>query len=30
MVDPVLAWMQQKGYLTQPLTYDEATGTFAK
>ena len=30
MVDPVLAWMQQKSYLTQPLTYDEKTGTFAK
>jgi len=30
MVDPVLAWMQQKGYLTQHLTYDEKTGAFAK
>ena len=30
MVDPVLAWMRQKGYLTQPLTYDEKAGTFAK
>lgn len=29
MVDPVLAWMEQKGYLTQPLTYDQATGTFS-
>lgn len=28
MVDPVLAWMQQKGYLAQPLTYDPATGAF--
>ena len=30
MVDPVLAWMQQKGYLTQSLEYDELTGTFKK
>lgn len=30
MVDPVLAWMQQKGYLTQPLTYDAQTGEFSK
>ena len=30
MVDPVLDWMQQKGYLTQPLTYDEYTGAFSK
>ena len=30
MVDPVLAWMEQKGYLTQPLSYDEKTGAFAK
>jgi len=30
MVNPVLDWMQQKGYLTTPLTYDEATGTFKK
>ena len=29
MVDPVLDWMEHKGYLTQPLTYDEATGTFS-
>lgn len=28
MVDPVLDWMQQKGYLTQPLSYDETTGAF--
>lgn len=28
MVNPVLAWMESKGYLTQPLTYDAATGTF--
>ena len=28
MVTPVLEWMQQKGYLTRPLSYDEATGTF--
>ena len=30
MVDPVLEWMEQKGYLTKPLAYDEATGTFAE
>ena len=30
MIDPVLAWMQTKGYLTVPLTYDEQTGAFAK
>lgn len=30
MVDPVLAWMEQKGYLTKELSYDEATGTFSK
>ena len=29
MVAPVLAWMEGKGYLTRPLTYDPATGTFA-
>lgn len=29
MVDPVLQWMQQKGYLTQPLTYNAQTGEFA-
>ncbi|MBQ9041827.1 MAG: ABC transporter substrate-binding protein [Eggerthellaceae bacterium] len=29
MVDPVLDWMQQKGYLTQSLSYDEKTGAFA-
>lgn len=28
MVDPVLSWMEQKGYLTTPLTYDQATGKF--
>lgn len=28
MVDPVLEWMEQKGYLTKPLSYDESTGTF--
>ena len=28
MVDPVLAWMKQKGYLDKPLTYDGATGEF--
>ena len=30
MVDPVLAWMEEKGYLTKPLAYDEATGEFSK
>lgn len=29
MVDPVLTWMESKGYLTQPLSYDEGAGTFA-
>lgn len=29
MVDPVLAWMEKKGYLTKPLVYDPATGAFA-
>lgn len=29
MVEPVLAWMNEKGYLTTVLTYDEATGSFA-
>jgi NitT/TauT family transport system substrate-binding protein len=29
MVDPVLAWMEQKGYLTKSLSYDESTGTFS-
>ena len=29
MVDPVLAWMDKKGYLTKPLTYDESTGVFS-
>lgn len=30
MVAPVLEWMQKKGYLTQPLTYDAKTGEFSK
>ena len=30
MVAPVLEWMQEKGYLSQPLTYDEATGAFSQ
>ena len=30
MVDPVLDWMEEKGYLTQPLSYDEKTGAFSK
>lgn len=29
MVDPVLDWMEGKGYLTKPLKYDEKTGTFS-
>lgn len=29
MVDPVLQWMQEKGYLTQPLAYDDKTGEFS-
>lgn len=29
MVAPVLEWMQQKGYLTKPLSYDEKTGVFS-
>lgn len=29
MVDPILEWMEEKGYLTQPLDYDEATGEFS-
>ncbi len=28
MVDPVLEWMEKKGYLTQRLSYDENTGAF--
>jgi NitT/TauT family transport system substrate-binding protein len=28
MIDPVLDWMLEKGYLKQPLTYDAATGVF--
>lgn len=28
MVEPVLTWMQQKGYLSQALAYDEQTGEF--
>lgn len=30
MVDPVLAWMTKKGYLTAPLSYDQNTGKFSK
>lgn len=30
MVDPVLEWMEKKGYLTKPLAYDETTGEFSK
>ena len=29
MVDPVLDWMKQKGYLTKSLSYNAATGTFS-
>ena len=29
MVEPVLAWMEHKGYLTQPIAYDETTGIFS-
>lgn len=29
MVDPVLAWMEQKGYLAKPLEYHESDGTFS-
>ena len=29
MVDPVLEWMQKKGYLIKPVTYDEKTGAFS-
>ena len=28
MVEPVLAWMRGKGYLTTALSYDETTGAF--
>ncbi|NPD31908.1 PhnD/SsuA/transferrin family substrate-binding protein [Berryella wangjianweii] len=30
MVDPVLTWMRDKGYLTVGLRYDESTGKFIK
>jgi NitT/TauT family transport system substrate-binding protein len=30
MVEPVLEWMADKGYLTVGLTYDQATGKFAR
>jgi NitT/TauT family transport system substrate-binding protein len=29
MIDPILAWMLDKGYLTQPLAYDPATGALS-
>ncbi len=29
-IDDVLAWMQEKGYLTEALTYDAQSGTFTK
>ena len=28
MIDPVLDWMYKKGYLSNPLSYDYATGSF--
>lgn len=28
MVQPVLDWMNQKGYLSEPLSFDEGTGAF--
>lgn len=30
MVDPILSWMTEKGYLDAPLSYDAATGRFAQ
>lgn len=30
MVDDVLDWMLEKGYLEEPLSYDAATGAFSK
>jgi NitT/TauT family transport system substrate-binding protein len=30
MIDPVLQWMDGKGYLTAPLTYNPSTGQFDK
>lgn len=30
MVEPVLEWMEEKGYLTVPLSYDEGFGSFEK
>ncbi len=29
MVEPVLAWMEQKSYLSKPLSYDEVTGALS-
>ncbi|MDR3315643.1 MAG: PhnD/SsuA/transferrin family substrate-binding protein [Coriobacteriales bacterium] len=29
-LDPLLAWMEEKGYLEQPLSYDPKTGEFRK
>lgn len=29
MVNPVLSWMEGKGYLTKPLSYDESNGSFS-
>lgn len=30
MVEPVLSWMEEKGYLSQKLEYDESTGRFIR
>lgn len=30
MIEPVLTWMGEKGYLTKALGYDEATGSFVE
>ena len=30
MVDPVLQWMEEKGYLSKKLSYDQATGEFSE
>jgi NitT/TauT family transport system substrate-binding protein len=30
MIDPILVWMLEKGYLEETLRYDEATGAFVR
>jgi NitT/TauT family transport system substrate-binding protein len=30
MIEPVLAWMYEKGYLNEALAYDDSTGTFVR